>query len=239
MNVRSAVYVLAGLCCVTGCTVLGSVAPIVNGASEIYDPRLIGTWIHSESAESAVITRDSALGYEIVYTDGKGKIGRLNGRLGQLGGRLVLDLVLAEMELDVADVYGALLLPLHTPIFIDSIGETLVWRGAESDSINALLTRSPKVVAHEMRDDHIVLTAPSPAVRRFVAGLARRPGFLAEAVSWTRRRPECDTRSDRRSPQTLGAGRQNFGGTRATDHRPRPPQRACPARARSRGLAAA
>lgn len=189
MSVRSGICSLVCLCLLTGCTVMGSVAPIVSESDALFDQRLVGTWAASDGSEAAAFTRDSASGYEIVYTDDQGKVGRFEGRLGRVGGRLVLDMSPVTMELDVADVYGAFLLPLHTPIFIDSIGETLVWRVPEPDSLKALFGRSPRVAAHELRGDLIVLTAGSPEVRRVVADVARRPGFLSEAETWMRRRP--------------------------------------------------
>ena len=75
------------------------------------------------------------------------------------------------------------------PVFLDSIGETLVWRAFEPDSLKALFGRSPRIAPHEMRGELIVLTARSPEVRRVVADVARRPGFLSEADTWMRRRP--------------------------------------------------
>lgn len=162
MSVRSGICSLACLFSLTGCTVIGSVAPIVSESDAHFDQRLVGSWVASDGEESAVFTHDSASGYAIVYTDDSGRIGRFEGRLGRVGGRLVLDMIPAAMELDVADAYGGFLLPLHIPIFIDSIGETLVWRVAEPDSLKALFSRSPKVAAHEMRGELIVLTAGSP-----------------------------------------------------------------------------
>ncbi|MDP9278161.1 MAG: hypothetical protein M3P00_01940, partial [Gemmatimonadota bacterium] len=72
----------------TGCVL--STDAVVSGDA-IFDPRLLGTWQQISSPEGAVVLRSGAKGYAIEYTDRGGKTVRLEGRLGRLGKRLVLD----------------------------------------------------------------------------------------------------------------------------------------------------
>ena len=168
---------------------VASVAPFVPPAGAEFDPRLLGTWQDSSGNEFVVITALPPKGYALAYTDGDGKVGRFEALLGHLGQLLVLDVTPDDPALDASDLYKSLLLPLHGVVVIDSMVPKLRFRILEPDSVKRYLERQPNLISHEMRDDAVVLTAPTAALRTFLATIVRRRGALGEQAVWHRRSP--------------------------------------------------
>ena len=168
-----------------------SVSPFVSGTDVAYDPKLVGTWVDEDGEESAVIVREGN-GYDIAYTEDPGKIGRFHGVLGRLGSRMVLDVVPKDLPVDKGGLYRDLLMPTHGIIVIDAIdNNSLTMRALDSEEIAKLLAARPSLVAHVLvgfgaREDGIVLTAPTPDVRKFLSEILDRPGVLGEPVSGRR-----------------------------------------------------
>ena len=186
---RTVGQLLGALACVVSACGYGSVNPIFPEQDTQSEPGLIGTWEDSASKESATVTAGGATGYVVDYRDSDGKTGRFRARAGRLGRYRALDLEPADLADDLSDTYKSLLLPIHSPIIIDSIGETLQFRFLEGDSIRQFLSRNPGRAAHVVRDDAVLLTGSTAEVRRFLAAMVTRPGVLGELTVWRRRRP--------------------------------------------------
>jgi hypothetical protein len=167
----------------------GSINPTVSEADATFEPRLIGSWQNTDGKEAADIARDGATGYVVTYREGPGKAGRFRARLGRIGTFRALDLVPIEMPEGWSDLYKDLLLPLHVPIILDSIGETLQFHFIDGDSIRSFLARRPGEAAHILRDNAIVLTGPTEEVQRLLGALIPGPGVLTEPNVWRRRQP--------------------------------------------------
>jgi hypothetical protein len=165
------------------------VSPLFPDEATRYDASLVGSWHDTAGKESAVITADPPNGYKIVYTEDDGKAGRFVGRLGVVGSVRVLDLYPDDPPEELSGTYRSLLLPLHTPVVIDSVGPVLRFRILDPDSIKAYLTKNPRSIASVKRGDTFVLTAPTPDVQRFLATLIQRRGFLGEQNVWRRQPP--------------------------------------------------
>jgi hypothetical protein len=168
---------------------VGAVSEIVPEDESRFDARLLGAWVTEDGRESATITGDSASGYEILYRDTDGKENPLEARLGTIGGFAVLDVRPAEVTLAQGDIYTSLLLRLHAPLVIDSVGRILRFRLLESDSLEQFLEREPGAVPHTLIEHEVVLTARTPELRRFLAAFLRRPGVLGEPATWMRPDP--------------------------------------------------
>lgn len=181
---RSAALAVAVLG-LAGCGV-GSVAPIVPEGEAQFDPALLGTWVDEDGTERAVITADGADGYAILYTDDGGESGPFLGRLGDLGAHRVLDVWPDPTGIRGNDAFRDLMLPLHTALFIDSLGDRVGFRMLTPDSLSDYLEREPGAVAHVRLDDILVLTAPTAELRRFLAEFAGRPGTLGSPAVWVR-----------------------------------------------------
>lgn len=183
--IRFLLFPIAGVA-LTSCG-LASVSPLVTDADVAFDQRLVGTWEDSSARGSAVITAAGSNGYHIVYKDDDGKTGRFTGRLGRLGAHRVIDLQPDAPLPDASELYTGLLVRTHAILVIDSIGNTLHFRALESDSVKALLARTPGAVPHAVVEHGILLTAPSAETRRFLLDFVTRPGSLSEPSIWRRR----------------------------------------------------
>jgi hypothetical protein len=170
----------------TGCGI-GSVVPLVTDAGAEQDARLVGSWRDSSGKESVVISDAGSRRYSLVYTGEDGKVGRFEARLGHMGALRILDVVPETPKFDASDVYLSLLLPLHAPLVIDSVGAEIRYRMFEPDSMKNYLTRQPGLVAHQLVDDYVVFTGSAAATTAFLASIARRPGALTEQGVFRRR----------------------------------------------------
>jgi hypothetical protein len=168
-----------------------SVSPFVTGADVAYDPKLVGTWGDKDGKESVVIVREGD-GYDIAYTEDSGRTGRFHGVLGKLGSHRVLDVIPKDLPEDRGGLYRSLLLPTHGIIVIEAIDNNLTMRTLESEQIKKLLAARPSLVAHDLvkggvdEDLGIVLTAPTPEVRRFLSDIIDLPGVLEAQDPWRR-----------------------------------------------------
>lgn len=180
--------VLATAAGITGCGV-GSIAPLVSEADTQYDAKLVGTWQDSSTNEIVVITEASPNRYAFVFTDSDGKVGHFQGVLGRWGTLCVVDVEPEDLPSNMNDEYKSLLLPLHGAVFIDAIEPQLRFRTLQVDSLRHYLQRQPRAVAHVMRDEAVILTAPTAELRRFLMSYVPRKGALGGPNVMVRRAP--------------------------------------------------
>lgn len=182
MTRRFPVFVFA-VVSVLGCGV-ASVSPLVTNADVVEEPRLAGTW--HVPKESVVFTATGPGSFDLVYTDGDGKIGRFNARFGRLGSYRVLDLQPSDPLPTASDAYKSLLLRAHGIIIIDSVGDVIQSRMLDGDSLKAYLKRHPHAVEHVLVENAVLLTASSVKARRFLLAFVRKAGVLGKPDVWRR-----------------------------------------------------
>ena len=174
---------------IAGCGV-GSISPFVSDADIHMEPRLLGVWGDSAAGgESAVISASGPQHYAIVYTDSDGKIGRFWGVLGPATHPRLLDLEPQLPDSDASGAYASLLVPLHGAVFIEAIDPELRYRILNADTLRSYLRLNPGAIAHVMRTDDVILTAPTAELQTFLENYVRRPEALDEAHVWVRRAP--------------------------------------------------
>ena len=165
-----------------------SVSPIVTDADATYDSRLLGTWVHANGKDSAVITAGRANTYNLAYTDEDGKKGRFLGRLGRLGAYQILDVQPDDPLPAASDIYKSLLLLAHGFMVVDSIGDIVALRILEADSLRTYLKARPGSVPHTIIGHSVLLTPASAEVRGFLTQFLG-PRVLGERVVFRRRLP--------------------------------------------------
>ncbi len=180
--------VLVAAAGITGCGA-GSVAPLVSDADVQYDAKLVGSWRDSSTSETLVVTNASPNRYAFEFTDSDGKVGHFQGVLGRWGALRVVDVEPEDLPSSMNDEYRSLLLPLHAPVFVDAVEPVLRFRLLQVDSLRNYLERQPRAVAHVMRDDAVVFTAPTAELQRFLVGYVARKGALGEPNVLVRRAP--------------------------------------------------
>lgn len=175
--------VLVGLCSVgiTGC--VSSVNPYIAEQSAQFEPALLGTWTDSAATERAVITQAGPQRYRVDYTDDNSKTTRFTGRLGRVGGVLLLDLESTAPK-SPDDSSGA-----HLAVVLSTIAPRLSFAVLDPDSLKAFLRAHPRAVAHRPTKDELVFTATTDELATFLATYLRRPGVLGEPAVWMRHAP--------------------------------------------------
>ncbi len=118
---RARVLPLVPVFFLAACGSVISSAPIVTDADAESEPRLVGHWA-GEDGDEIFITRGEGAVYRIEYTPfhstgpgadagrRKGETGTFEGRVGRLGGHLVVDV---EPVIDLPEPYYGTLIPGH------------------------------------------------------------------------------------------------------------------------------
>ena len=108
------------------------------------------------------------------------------GWLGRIQGRLLLDV---QPTSEAVGAYSDLVVRLHVPLILDSIGQRIQVAALEGDSLDQYLHTAPRAIAHVGTGDGVVLTADSPVLNRFFRKYLERPGVLSVPSTWVRRSP--------------------------------------------------
>jgi len=177
---------LIGILTATTWGCIGSVNPLIPDSAASFEPELLGTWNDSASRERAVITQTGPRSYGIQYTDDQGQTLSLVGILGRNGERFILDV---QPTAEALGAYKDLVVRLHIPVIINSIGPRIHVAILEPDSLDHYLRNHPRAIAHGRTRDGVVLTADSPELGQFLATYLQRPGALAAPSTWIRRSP--------------------------------------------------
>jgi hypothetical protein len=86
----------------------------------------------SSHAPSAHVAEDDASGYRVQFLSGEDSI-ELEGRLGRLAGRLVMELKPAPRDHEVRELYRSLLVPGHLIMALEPRGDSLCRAQLELD----------------------------------------------------------------------------------------------------------
>ena len=167
-----------------GC--LGALNSAVPDSATILELQLLGTWSDSASSERAIITQSGPRSYAIQYTDDQGQTVSLVGQLGRSRHRFILDI---QPTAEALGPYKDLVVRLHIPLILDSIGPRIHVAILEPDSLDQYLRRNPRAIAHGRTHDGLALTAGSTELEKFFAAYLQRPGVLATPSTWVRRSP--------------------------------------------------
>ena len=168
----------------SGC--IGSVNSALPESAMRFDPQLLGTWSDSALRQRAVITQSGPRSYAVQYTDDENTTVSFVGQLGRIGDRFILDLQPTPTALGP---YKDLVVRLHIPVILNSMGPRIHVAILEPDSLDAFLRTHPDAIAHRRTRDGLALTADSPELQQFFATYIQRPGVLTAGDTWIRRSP--------------------------------------------------
>jgi hypothetical protein len=179
-----AVVAVVATCSGLGACVV-SIAPVVSEADALFDPVLLGAWLEVDGAERAEVSRAAENLYEIVYTNDNEE-GRYYARLGELGGRRVLDVWSADAEVRPAGQRDRLMVVGHLLLTLDVEGpDAVTTRILEPDSVLAALQAGELGLDHT-ESDHLVLHGSTTALRAALRPLLDRAGAWAGPTRWRR-----------------------------------------------------
>ena len=178
MKLTSMLPALAGFLILTGCEIptpsLLSLDPVATGQEATTDNLLVGAWESSSSGdEVCVIRRDGDKGYQITHFGGDSPRS-FEARLFRVAEAQMLELTPAGD--DDFRVVG------HTFARIWTGGGALRWAFLDSDWLKQQASQLPNHTAN----DKMLLLAPGPVVRAFIAKYGVDEKAYGNQVTWQR-----------------------------------------------------
>jgi len=152
--------------CCAGC--VPSLYPLYTGPDVVFDPALIGEWKSDDLKETWVFTQLEEKNYRLALTDQDGNPGLFTAHLVKVEGRLFLDLFPEEPSEIKNDFYKGHLLPVHTFSLVKQVSPTLQVASMKPDELRDYLEDHPTDLAHERRDNTLILTAKPKDLQSFL-----------------------------------------------------------------------
>lgn len=180
-----------------GCGSVISSAPVVTDADAEPEPRLVGHWAE-EDGDEVVVTRGEGAVYRIEYTPvhstgagedaerRKGETGTFEGRVGRLGGRLVIDV---HPVIALPEPYDGTLIPGHLLFVLEFDGpDRLRLDMLNADSLFARLEAGQLELPYTARRDgefeslveQLVLHGGTAELRAALDGYLREADVFGE-----------------------------------------------------------
>ncbi len=148
--------------------------PLYTEKDRTTESDLLGTWAQAESKDLWEFESAADESYILTYTQ-TGVPAKFRANLVQLGDHLFLDLYPAE-EADLKnDLIKLHLVPAHTFARLQMKGDTLELTMMDNDWLQGKIARKEVVIAHEVIDDGVVLTASTKQLQDFIVKYAVNP----------------------------------------------------------------
>jgi len=204
-------YCLAAL--LGGCVPVLSLQPLFTSQTLIFEEQLLGTWVDDANEPDIswqfarlepnaadelpdVLEGLSEKVYRLNLRDEEDRRGTFLAALVKLNGKLFLDVFADKFPSGKEDIeemdlfYNAFFfVRAHTFIKVDMTETELTLRLTNDDKMQTLLDTEPNAVPSVEVDDHIILTASTPALQAFVAKYADDERIFADKVILKRRTP--------------------------------------------------
>jgi len=167
---------LAGALALAGCDSpsLLSLDPAVTDQDAVFDANLLGTWQTGQGGDLCIVQRNGSA-YTVTYvSDGSSR--KFDARLFAAGQASLLDL--SPQDPDDFQV------PAHTLIRVWTAGGTLRWAFLDSPWLHEQVAR--QLATRAGNNGKIVLTAPSIALRGFLAQYAADDRAHGDVTEWQR-----------------------------------------------------
>jgi hypothetical protein len=164
MKIKKVVFYLLAVI-LGGC--VPSLHPLFTENELIFDANLVGIWSPADSNETWEF-KPGAKGYECIYVENNGKIGRFDAGLGKLGKDMFLDIYPKELNITENDFYKMHFVPAHTFMRVNLAKNSLELRVMSPEGLDKLLKSDPNVIKHEKPRDSVVLTASTKELQAFM-----------------------------------------------------------------------
>jgi len=155
------------------CSCIPSVNPFYTDKDVVYDARLLGEWQEKDKSDNPDVWKFESTTnktYKLTVTEKEGKQGRFNAHLFQLKQEYFLDLIPDDCNYatNQADLVAASMYPGHLLVRVPQLEPELKLAFFDFDWLQKHLEKNPKALAHHKEGDHIVLTAGTRDLQRFV-----------------------------------------------------------------------
>lgn len=162
-----------------------SVHPLFRESELVIREDLLGTWRESDDV-TWQFTKGNGSYYDVVHISG-GDTTQLNAGLGRLGDYYYLDLSLDDAE-HLSEMEAVHLFPTHTyskisfrdnEITMESFGFSANW-------LENLIKEKRIRIKHEAIEDHVLLTASTSELQKFVLKYSDEPKAFGDPETLTR-----------------------------------------------------
>ncbi|MBT7861566.1 MAG: hypothetical protein HN712_14695 [Gemmatimonadetes bacterium] len=167
MPVWKKLSAVAATLVMSGCLV-PSIHPLYTPQDLVFDQALIGSWVDGD--EIWTFTQNEGHGYDLTIVEDD-ETARLRAHLLDLDGRRFLDLYPEDPDCDKC-WYFLHMLPVHTFCGVSVHGDTLGLAPLSSDWFEEKSQAGELEIAHELRDDQIILTADTKSLQVFILEVA-------------------------------------------------------------------
>jgi hypothetical protein len=155
------------------CSCIPSVNPFYTAKDVVFDARLIGEWQEKDKSDNPDVWKfEGATNkmYKLTITEKDGKQGRFDAHLFQLKQELFLDLIPDDCNYatNQADLVAASMYPGHLLVRVPQLEPVLKLALFDFGWLGKFIEKNPKTLAHHKEGDHIVLTAGTRDLQRFV-----------------------------------------------------------------------
>jgi hypothetical protein len=166
-----------------GCLVL-ALNPIYDDQTIEFDEKLLGTWDRAEDRTSVVIARGPWRSYDVTY-EARGTTLKLAAYGTRIGDARFLDAG-PEHGIDLVP----LAVPAHLVLRVQLVGDTLTVGAFDYDWwMRAAEQGELKKLGYAIDErKNVVLTAPTSALREWIAGSPRVEAAYDDPLTFTRRR---------------------------------------------------
>ena len=175
--------IIAAVFTISGC--LRSLHPFYTEKTLVFETKLVGTWVDQDTSVWTFV-QTGPKAYELVYTE-KGSPGRFDAHLVKLGKFMFLDLFPKEPVLQNG-FYKFHLVPVHSILRVWIEEEKLRMAMLNHDWFKEQVDRKKVKLAHEHRENEIILTASTADLQKFVVKYADDPKAFPEPADLRRMR---------------------------------------------------
>jgi hypothetical protein len=165
----------AALFLFAGCFPPASVNGLYTEETIATEPALVGSWDDPDETEdefSLEITADDDNAYMMRATDASGAEYTFELYVTEINGTKYIDFFPDDYNPEIADLFVAHLLPLHTFYKLEFSGDTLLLTALDGDWVQETLSAATEAYDYMEIDDRIIFTGPPEVLRKFVSTYA-------------------------------------------------------------------
>jgi hypothetical protein len=171
MKTRNLIALAAAIVLFGAC--IPSVNPFYTDKDVVFDARLLGEWQEKDKSDNPDVWKFEGTTnkmYKLTITEKEGKQGKFNAHLFQLKQEYFLDLIPDDCNYatNQADLVAASMYPGHLLVRVSQLEPVLKLALFDFGWLGEFIEKNPKALAHHKEGDHIVLTAGTRDLQRFV-----------------------------------------------------------------------
>jgi hypothetical protein len=170
MKKRNVIVIAAAAILLAAC--IPSVYPFYADKDVVFDPHLVGEWQDNSNTNQPEVWKFEQAtnnAYKLTVME-EGKTGEFSAHLFKLKQEQFLDLIPSDCNYDTNQAYlvGFSMFPGHLLIRVGQIEPQLKLAVCNYDWFEKYLAENPKAIGHHVEQEHIVLTAPTTDLQKFV-----------------------------------------------------------------------